>query len=624
MVRSICVVLGLAVGTCLLGGCSGGGGSSNHAVIEFLLSNFQVNEDGTPITQITLTRTSDFGGTVSVTVSVTDGSATNPADYIVTGSIVVVWNDGDGADKIVTVGPVASGADIEIVDDHIDEGTPGPGGSETVNLTLTSPTGGAQIGGLGSATLEILDIDNAGRIEFTLSNYFYNEAGMSGFEVMVQRIGGSDGLVTATIVATDGTANSDPNSLIEPVDYGFSSVTVSFDDTIAGTLTIALLPGIVQDLLPELDENFTLSIVSTTGNLTIGGQSSTSVTIFDDDVMLEIPNPNTETNALYGKSVAKVGQRLAVGAPNSNTPTGRVHFFDPAFGSLTNTFGQPFAQQFGTRLIVDGFTFAVGSTGQVYVFDSDGFSTSLRYFRSSSQGGFGTSGLGLQDGRLAIGAPLAQLGGSTLPSGQVFIYDADFGSLLQTIDGVADNEFGTSFARLGSDLYIGSPGNTGTTQAYLGSPLVLDFVIANPAPNALPSPAFGEAVASLGGTAIVGAPDEDLLLPNEGLLYLFSGGPALPIIAPGPFVANGRFGAEILVMANRICVQQQGGGPSGTGRVFVLDSSGTPVSVIDDPAPSPGADFGASMCEFDGVIVIGAPKHGFLLEPGSVFIFHLP
>jgi hypothetical protein len=72
-------------------------------------------------------------------------------------------------------------------------------------------------------------------------------------------------------------------------------------------------------------------------------------------------------------------------------------------------------------------------------------------------------------------------------------------------------------------------------------------------------------------------------------------------------VANGRFGSHVVIVRDRICVQQQNGGPLGGGRVYVFDDQGSLVDTIDNPNPSASADFGGAMCEFDGALVIGAP-----------------
>ena len=41
------------------------------------------------------------------------------------------------------------------------------------------------------------------------------------------------------------------------------------------------------------------------------------------------------------------------------------------------------------------------------------------------------------------------------------------------------------------------------------------------------------------------------------------------------------------------------------------------IQTITDLSPNPHADFGASMCEFDGVLVVGAPRAQVGGAPGA-------
>lgn len=109
----------------------------------FANSEFSVNEDGTPIAAVTVFRPLDDKGAVGATITLSDGTATNPEDYSAT-QIPVNFADGE---RIKTV-------DIPIVDNDLIEG------NKTINLTLSNPTGGAIIGLLqDTATLIIADND---------------------------------------------------------------------------------------------------------------------------------------------------------------------------------------------------------------------------------------------------------------------------------------------------------------------------------------------------------------------------------------------------------------------------------------------------------------------------------
>jgi hypothetical protein len=317
------IVLGMAISACLLGGC-GGGSDTNEGILSFVALDFSVNENGTPNSEITLQR---LGGSaaVSVTVVLTDGTATAPADYDNT-PIVVSWAAGDLSQKTITV---------PIVDDHVDEP------NETIHLTLVDATGGAVIRNpLGTATLTIVDNDVAGSIGFGNAFYAYGENGLPlGLAVTVFRTAGMDGVISATLMSVDGTANSDPTSLTEPVDYLPVNMLVTFADQDTTPVVISLANIIVQDVLPELDETFTLQLTNPTGGASVGPTSSATVMIVDDDPVLEIHNPGF--GGLFGASVAKLGPRLVIGAPANASQAGNVYTVDPATGLLVDTISRP-------------------------------------------------------------------------------------------------------------------------------------------------------------------------------------------------------------------------------------------------------------------------------------------
>ncbi len=91
-----------------------------------------------------VSRGNNINGTISVDYKVRPGSARISEDYIqVSGSLN--WADGDGAAKFFP---------IPLVDDRLYEGT------ETIQLILSSPTGGAVLDNPSTATLNIVDNEN--------------------------------------------------------------------------------------------------------------------------------------------------------------------------------------------------------------------------------------------------------------------------------------------------------------------------------------------------------------------------------------------------------------------------------------------------------------------------------
>ena len=110
--------------------------------LQFSASTYSVAENGGTAT-ITVTRTGGSAGAVGVTFATSNGTATAPADYTAV-SQTVSFANGDTANKTVS---------IPIIDDTAVEG------NETVNLALTSPTGGATLGSPSTAVLTITDND---------------------------------------------------------------------------------------------------------------------------------------------------------------------------------------------------------------------------------------------------------------------------------------------------------------------------------------------------------------------------------------------------------------------------------------------------------------------------------
>ena len=117
---------------------------SSPGTLSFGSPTFSINENGTPVTAVTVTRTGGSNGAVSATVKLTNGTATAPSDYN-NNSITVNFANGE-ISKTVTV---------PIVNDTL------PEPDETVQLILINPTSGATIGSQNTATLNIVDNDAA-------------------------------------------------------------------------------------------------------------------------------------------------------------------------------------------------------------------------------------------------------------------------------------------------------------------------------------------------------------------------------------------------------------------------------------------------------------------------------
>jgi len=68
------------------------------------------------------------------------------------------------------------------------------------------------------------------------------------------------------------------------------------------------------------------------------------------------------------------------------------------------------------------------------------------------------------------------------------------------------------------------------------------------------------------------------------------------------------FGTAISLWDDRIAISEPGSpdpGHNHTGRVYIMDLTGTLITTLQPPQPDPGSNFGISMATGDGVIVVG-------------------
>ena len=161
-------------------------------ILQFSAATYSVAENGGNAT-ITITRTGGSTGVVGVRFATSNGTATAAADYTAVTQTVSFAN-GDTANKTVS---------IPIIDDTLVEG------NETVNLTLSNPTGGATLGTPSTAVLTITDNDvaPAGTLQFSAATYSVAENGGNA-TITITRTGGSAGAVGVTFATSNGTATA--------------------------------------------------------------------------------------------------------------------------------------------------------------------------------------------------------------------------------------------------------------------------------------------------------------------------------------------------------------------------------------------------------------------------------
>jgi CARDB/Calx-beta domain/Bacterial pre-peptidase C-terminal domain/RTX calcium-binding nonapeptide repeat (4 copies) len=263
------------------------------ATIEFTANSFQINEDGTSVAAVTLTRSGRTLGTATVNIDLTAGTATAGIDYN-SQSFAVTFADGE----------VTKTVSIPVIDDTLIEP------SETLTLSLSSNEVATVLGTQSTALLTVFDNDV--QLAFERATYTVNEDGTSTIAIKVLRTGKITGEVGTTIVLTNGTASD--------ADYINTSINVVFA---AGEVEKVVTVPIINDTLIETDETINLSLTNPTNGATLGTQSTAVLTVIDNDSQLAFERATYTvnedgTNAIAikvlrtGKTTGEVGATIVL------------------------------------------------------------------------------------------------------------------------------------------------------------------------------------------------------------------------------------------------------------------------------------------------------------------------
>ncbi len=300
--------------------------------LQFSAANFTVDEEGTPVMEVTVTRGGGTQGAVTVQVIPVDGTATAPDDYDNT-PITVSFADGDNQAKIVT---------IPIVDDELLEG------DETVNLSLFNPTGGASLGNEKTATLTILDTDRPGEIQFSTSTYSIREDGGSA-TITVTRDSAIGSVSVDYATETPNTANP----AMADADYIPTQGTLTFN---AGETTKTLTIPILNDDLVEGTETVQIALANPSNGAILGENATAILEILDHEPgSLEFINASS--SGLEGNSGAAVDTvvgKISRSGGSDGEVTVQVVLDNPAG---TATLGEDYTATFPITV-----TFADGET----------------------------------------------------------------------------------------------------------------------------------------------------------------------------------------------------------------------------------------------------------------------
>jgi hypothetical protein len=234
---------------------TGDGSSANdvnsNGVFEFSASEYEVIEDGDTIT-ITVERTGTSGST-SVKYEATNGSA--DSEYYNTTSGTLEFPAGTAKQSF----------DITIKDNNKTNG------NKTVDLKISDPTGGAELGSLSTASLVIVDdeVSSFGNGNIKLMSDKYDTSEGESIRIVIDRIRGADGEVSVDYKTTNALAKSD-------ADYIETSGTLVFRD---GESQKSIGIPILSDTFNDPRETFWFEISNPTGGATLDAVKKTTITI---------------------------------------------------------------------------------------------------------------------------------------------------------------------------------------------------------------------------------------------------------------------------------------------------------------------------------------------------------
>ena len=195
------------------------------AAVQFSTAAFSVNENQGTAT-ITVTRSGDSSVPVSVNYATSDGTATAGSDYTATSGTLSFG-----------IGETTKTFTISITNDTLVENL------ETVNLNLSSPTGGAILGGNSFAVLTIVSDDSSAPSTATFQQGVGGYAGTSDVSITTQnaQFTGGNGLTGFTDTQMGLYQTTDANSYIVEDLIRFSNLGIPTNSTVsAASITINL------------------------------------------------------------------------------------------------------------------------------------------------------------------------------------------------------------------------------------------------------------------------------------------------------------------------------------------------------------------------------------------------
>jgi len=269
--------------------------------LSFSSATFLVNENGTNAT-ITVTRTNGFTGLVTVRYNTANGTALGYSGVGPTAGFNYTNTSGT---LTFADGELVQTFRVGVIDDTA------ANGNKTVNLLLSNPTGGAQLGAIQTAVLTIVDdeLSNFGSLVFSTNAYTVSETNGSVL-VTVQRLGGSAGTVTVDFIMSGGTA-------IPGLNYLNATRTLTLTNGVTNSVVAVT---VLNNPILEGDKTVNLSLANATGGATIGNPAAAVLTITDNG---SAPGEVHFSTGFYGAT--ENGTNATITVVRSNGFTGAIN-----------------------------------------------------------------------------------------------------------------------------------------------------------------------------------------------------------------------------------------------------------------------------------------------------------
>ncbi|OCX66418.1 hypothetical protein BFP70_05190 [Thioclava sp. SK-1] len=362
--------------------------------------------------------------------------------------------------------------------------------------------------------------------------------------------------------------------------------------------------------------------------------------------------PTATTGDQFGSSVTIFDDKILIGAPQADTNgvsnSGAAYMYDLNTGGLHAVLSQPNPQvsaNFGYSVSMSADQVAVGayranasgvsSAGVVYVFGTD--SGALNYQVSApapETSGYFAQSVALSDEDLVVGAPrhwLEYVG----PSGAAFHFAADTGTArgeLTNPDPTGADFFGTSVAVSGGYAVVGAYGDDPDGAASAGSAYVYDTATgAQVSTLTSPEPAaysyFGKSVSLSNGYVLVGAYGADPGgISSAGAAYVYdaiTGALVSTLLSPEPERFDW-FGYAVSISGDYALIGAHRADPYGisnAGAAYVYNiHDGALLATLTAPDPERSDYFGYAVSLSGTMALVGAygADAGYLFDLSHV------